>query len=335
MKKMTISVLLAGTLLAGLLPSHASANVLTGCANKKTGNVRITSTNSNLKCKRNEMLVSIGTEANIGPAGPEGQPGPKGDTGATGAQGPQGPQGIQGVQGPKGDTGPQGPAGISGASAADVQKINGDITGLKTDVGTLKTDMTAVKTKVGTLETDMASAKTQITNLATRLTAVEDHLVNLDGDVTFLKTKTPSAEPVGVYSNAFVEVKVLGGNRRVDANSHVFLTFGLELQNLTGADLYLGQGSGSNGVTVQEDGSGIQCEDGFDGIAGVGLNSAKTSFTRIAANQSVFVKWDNSSTCGFSGYTYNLNFELFRYDTVVNIPVSMGNISFKHQIPTP
>ena len=301
MKKMMTPTLMVLTLSASLLSGQVAADTINGCINKRTGGLRVTSTQ---KCKRNETLVSIDT---------------------TGKPGPQGPQGIQGE---KGDTGPQGPAG----STVEIQS---DIAGLKTDVGTLKTDMTAVKTTTGTLSTDMSSVKTQITNLATRLTAVEDHLVNLDGDVTFLKSRTPASEPVGVYSNAYVEVKVLGGSRRVDANGEAFLTFGLELQNLTGADLYLGQDNSNPWVTIQEDGSGIQCSNDFGGISSVDLNSSKTSFTKIAANQSVFVTWKNTNSCGFSGYTYNMNFELFRYDDVNKTSVSMGNISFKHQIPTP
>lgn len=339
MIKVKFHTLLTAGLLFSLMPIKASANDFYACVNKRTGTVRITSLNS-LKCKKTENLV---TTSSIGPIGPAGEKGDKGDKGETGAMGPQGPQGLQGIQGiqgpqgPKGDTGPQGPAG-PGASTADIQKINTDISSLKTDVGSLKTDMTAVKTTTGTLSTDMGSVKTQITNLVSRLTAVEDHLVNIDGDVTYLKSRTPAAEPVGLYSNAYVEVKVLGGSRRVDPNGDVFLTFGLELQNLTGADLYVGQGTGlqsSLQTQVQEDGSGNQCGYAFSGVRDGYPGAVKDRFTKIAANQSIFLQWKNTESCGFSGFTYNLNFELFRYDEVNKIGVSMGNISFKHQIPTP
>jgi hypothetical protein len=262
----------------------------------------------------------------------------------------------------KGDTGPEGPPGASGqdlqqaqtdiaalktdvgALKTDVASVKGrattletDTAALKTDVGALKTDVASVKSRATALETDAANAKTRLGNLESRMTTAEAHLLKLDSDVTFLKTNAPPAEPVGVYTDSFVTVRVTGGHRTVDANGNVTIGFGFELANVSDADLLLGEGGG---VTVQEDGSGVQCNlHALIGIPGVGIDTPKTGFTKISSNQSLFVNWESDSfrSCGniFSGFTYNISFDLMRFDEGSKLVVDIGTISFKHQIPTP
>ena len=104
--------------------ASSNSNEITGCVNKKTGILRISS-----KCTSAERLI---TWNKIGPQGVKGDAGIQGETGAVGEIGPQGvkgeigPQGEIGAIGPlgaKGDTGPQGakgdtgPQGIQGAQA--------------------------------------------------------------------------------------------------------------------------------------------------------------------------------------------------------------------------
>ncbi len=108
MKKTTLPALPTLFLLIGLAPSYSAAEVLTSCVIKKTGIVRIISTNTNLKCKKTETLLTINT---VGPQGEKGEPepvGPKGDQGAAGTQG------LKGDSGPVGPAGPQGPIGLTG-----------------------------------------------------------------------------------------------------------------------------------------------------------------------------------------------------------------------------
>lgn len=117
MKKTTLPALPTLFLLIGLAPGHSTAEVLTSCVIKKTGIVRITSTNTNLKCKKTEALLTINT---VGPQGEKGDAGPQGDKGEPGSVGPKGDQGAVGSQGEKGNsgsvgpTGPQGPIGLTG-----------------------------------------------------------------------------------------------------------------------------------------------------------------------------------------------------------------------------
>ena len=89
--------------------ASSSSNEITGCVNKKSGTLRITS-----KCTSSEKQISWSK------VGPQGIPGPQGLIGETGTVGPQGlkgEKGIDGLLGPVGLTGPQGPVGvgISGA----------------------------------------------------------------------------------------------------------------------------------------------------------------------------------------------------------------------------
>ena len=103
--------------------ASSNSNEITGCVNKKTGILRISS-----KCTSAERLI---TWNKIGPQGVKGDAGIQGETGAVGEIGPQGvkgeigPQGEIGAIGPqgaKGDTGPQGAKGATG-----LQGIKGDI----------------------------------------------------------------------------------------------------------------------------------------------------------------------------------------------------------------
>ena len=71
------------------------------CANKNTGALRYAKSGS---CSKQESLLSINPNGEVGPAGPAGAVGPKGADGASGSDG---------GNGANGSTGPQGPAGLS------------------------------------------------------------------------------------------------------------------------------------------------------------------------------------------------------------------------------
>jgi len=84
--------------------ASSESNEITGCVNKKTGNLRISN-----KCTSAEKLI---TWNKIGPQGAKGDTGAPGAAGTQGIQGDVGPQGETGAIGPqgvKGDIGPQGP----------------------------------------------------------------------------------------------------------------------------------------------------------------------------------------------------------------------------------
>ena len=91
--------------------ASSNSNEITGCVNKKTGILRISS-----KCTSAERLISWNR---IGPQGAKGDAGIQGETGAIGAQGETGATGLQGI---KGDIGPKGETGATG-----LQGIKGDI----------------------------------------------------------------------------------------------------------------------------------------------------------------------------------------------------------------
>jgi hypothetical protein len=96
--------------------ASSNSNEITGCVNKKTGILRISS-----KCTSSERLISWNK---IGPQGVKGDTGVQGETGAIGPKGDLGPQGeigATGLQGIKGDTGPKGETGATG-----LQGIKGD-----------------------------------------------------------------------------------------------------------------------------------------------------------------------------------------------------------------
>ena len=91
--------------------ASSNSNEITGCVNKKTGILRISS-----KCTSTEKLISWNK---IGPQGAKGDAGIQGETGAIGAPGETGATGLQGI---KGDIGPKGETGATG-----LQGIKGDI----------------------------------------------------------------------------------------------------------------------------------------------------------------------------------------------------------------
>lgn len=122
---------LGGLMVVGLILATAGAvtaqstGVITGCVQKQTGALRI-STSGSCDAKTETALTwnqvgpqgpkgDTGAQGPQGPQGPKGERGDTGPQGETGAQGPIGPPGPQGLQGEKGETGPQGPRGPSDA----------------------------------------------------------------------------------------------------------------------------------------------------------------------------------------------------------------------------
>lgn len=98
-------------LIANCTESLAEENVIYGCVQKVTGNLRIVSSPG--RCRPLEAPISFNQ---AGPQGPQGEKGDKGD------KGDPGPQGPTGQAGPKGDTGPmglQGPPGIGNLGVYD------------------------------------------------------------------------------------------------------------------------------------------------------------------------------------------------------------------------
>lgn len=101
-----------------------------------------------------------------GPKGEDGQPGPQGEQGIQGPPGPPGPKGDKGEtgeRGPKGEdgqpgpVGPAGPAGPPGESATidttnfatkpELNQVNGDITGLQSQVSDVDGRVTTLENK--------------------------------------------------------------------------------------------------------------------------------------------------------------------------------------------
>lgn len=215
---------------------------------------------------------------------------------------------------------------------------------LKSTTNSLAKDVNALKIRTTKLETGQASAKARLQNLETRMSAVEDHLISVDTQINDIKSGAGLIKDrVGVYEDAFVRVRVTGESRTKDVNDNVTLRFGFEIENISGADLYLGRPGtywSNDEFSVQEDGTGALCE----AIAPVGLeyinspNSAKSDYQKIPAGGSVFASWSNkgSGYCQnlFSGFTYNISFDLARYDTTAKGGFVIGTITFKHQLPT-
>jgi hypothetical protein len=110
----------------------ASSNSIeiSGCANKKTGDLRIAT-----KCSSFEKKITWNRNGPQGPQGIQGEPGLKGDQGSQGLKGDVGTQGETGAVGPqgaKGEIGPQGPAGnntVTTVTQVVTQKVY-DATGL-------------------------------------------------------------------------------------------------------------------------------------------------------------------------------------------------------------
>ena len=86
---------------------------------------------------------------------------------------------------------PAAAAEISGATAsqilAELQKMNGELAALKSDVATLKTDMAEVKADVATLKTDMAVVKADVAELKTDFAVMKADMVVMKADIAELK----------------------------------------------------------------------------------------------------------------------------------------------------
>jgi len=87
----------------------SKSHAISGCVNKKTGLLRISSKcnslEDNLAWNTTGPRGLPGVKGDTGSQGLIGPPGEKGETGSAGAAGPQGPQGLPGLQGSKGDPG--------------------------------------------------------------------------------------------------------------------------------------------------------------------------------------------------------------------------------------
>jgi hypothetical protein len=95
--------LLFGTVALAAIPG--AGGVISGCYDKKEGNLRVIDAQAGKKCERSEAALiwnqtgPQGPQGLPGAQGPAGGPGPKGDKGDKGDPGPQGQQGPQGVPG--------------------------------------------------------------------------------------------------------------------------------------------------------------------------------------------------------------------------------------------
>jgi hypothetical protein len=84
-----VAALVHGWLLLGQAPIASGQAVINGCVAKKTGILRIPTTDEG--CRKDETPISWNQ---VGPEGPEGPEGPQGEQGEPGIQGPQGIPGI-------------------------------------------------------------------------------------------------------------------------------------------------------------------------------------------------------------------------------------------------
>jgi hypothetical protein len=95
-----------------LIFAASQSSQISGCVNKKTGALRVSS-----KCTSLERPISWsiqGPQGDVGPKGDVGSQGEKGETGSTGLQGEKGDTGSTGLQGEKGDPGVKGDTGAKG-----------------------------------------------------------------------------------------------------------------------------------------------------------------------------------------------------------------------------
>jgi hypothetical protein len=104
-----IAIAMAGVAVAA---SDGGTNLITLCAAKKSGTLRLAKGG---KCGKGERRLTIGEAGPSGPMGPSGQNGATGAVGATGATGPAGeagppgPPGEQGIPGEPGEPAPDPP----------------------------------------------------------------------------------------------------------------------------------------------------------------------------------------------------------------------------------
>jgi hypothetical protein len=96
---------IAGIFLTSTVTFFATvnSNVIRACVDRRTGDVRIVSSNSS--CRRNERLVVWNQQGVPGHDGKDGAPGPAGPPGADGAPGAPGEPGPAGPPGPPGGGG--------------------------------------------------------------------------------------------------------------------------------------------------------------------------------------------------------------------------------------
>ena len=95
-----------------LIFAASQSSQISGCVNKKTGALRVSS-----KCTSLERPISWsiqGPQGDVGPKGDVGSQGEKGETGSTGLQGEKGDPGVKGDTGAKGDPGVKGDTGAKG-----------------------------------------------------------------------------------------------------------------------------------------------------------------------------------------------------------------------------
>jgi len=105
MKTFLIWTLMISSVSIGITYANASgsSDIVTACADRKTGALRLMTSK---KCGKKERRISWSSQRSttVGPAG---------------IQGPEGPAGIQGPEGPAGIPGSEGPAGIPGQNGLD------------------------------------------------------------------------------------------------------------------------------------------------------------------------------------------------------------------------
>ena len=162
------SVFILGSLLVGV--TTASAADISGCANKRTGILRVSKV-----CKPSEYSIvwsqdGVGPKGATGPAGPTGATGPAGLTGATGATGATGPAGATSVA--KGDTGATGAKGATGDTGATGTVGKYAIVALTSNAATLTAAQLVNNTLFNIITMSAANALTMDTgpNIATAYT---------------------------------------------------------------------------------------------------------------------------------------------------------------------
>ena len=102
-----------GLISSNIYFASSDSNEISGCVNKKTGVLRIST-----KCSAAERLITWNKQGLQGIQGEQGLQGIQGEQGLQGIQGAQGPKGDVGLQGLKGDTGLTGAQGTEGVSAS-------------------------------------------------------------------------------------------------------------------------------------------------------------------------------------------------------------------------
>jgi len=144
------SVVLIAITTTFAIASTGSVKTISGCVDKKTGGLRISS-----KCLKTETQLTWNQEGIQGEVGPQGIAGLNGIDGLIGSQGTQGLQGLQGLQGiqgtqgapgkdgvngamgPQGPTGASGPQGVAGSSSGGggllVRDVNNNLVGYLVD----------------------------------------------------------------------------------------------------------------------------------------------------------------------------------------------------------